>query len=127
MRPAARALVLASLLLSPVPLLAHGERPVAAHGGEVQDAQGIWIELAVKGSDVGVLLVGEDHRPIPAQSVSGSATVLVGGKSYKVELSPGAGNGLEGKLPVPVTGKLVAAVSLKVDGKPVSARFASPA
>ena len=70
---------------------------------------------------------GETATTIPAQSVSGSATVLVGGKSYKVELSPGAGNGLEGKLPVPVTGKLVAAVSLKVGGKPVSARFAGAA
>lgn len=127
MLPAARILLLASLVLSPIPLLAHGERPAAVHGGEVQDAQGIWIELAVKGSEVGVFLVGEDHRPIPAQSVSGSATVLVGGKSYKVELSPAAGNGLEGKLPVPVTGKLIAAVSLKVNGKAVSARFTSAA
>ena len=115
--------VAASMMGAPVTVMAHGERPPAAHGGEVQDAQGVWIELAVNGNDLSVFVVTDDHRPVPSQRVSGTATVLVGGKSYKVELSPGSANQLGGKLPVPSTGKLVAAVSLKVDGKPASARF----
>lgn len=123
MRPIASAVLAVSLLLLPVRLLAHGERPEPAHGGEMRDAQGIWIELAVKGSDVAVFVVGEDHRPIPAQIVFGTATILVGVQSYKVALSPGAANGLDGKLPVAAAGKLVTAVTLKVNGKSVSARF----
>ena len=44
MRFAAASLVMA-LALAPIPVFAHGERPAAAHGGEVQDAQGVWVEL----------------------------------------------------------------------------------
>ncbi len=120
-------LVAASLMMAlavaPIPAFAHGERPQATHGGDVQDAQGFWVELVVKASDVTVYVLSEDHKVIPAQQISGTATVLIDGKSYKVELSPGEANSVQGKLPVPATGRLVATVALKVGGKPASARF----
>ena len=122
MKLATAAMVLA--LITPAVVFAHGERPQAAHGGEIQDAQGVWVELVVKASDVTVYVMSEDHKPIPATQVTGTATVLVDGKTYKVELSPAAANSVRGSLPVAATGKIVASVSLKVGGKPASARFA---
>lgn len=53
--------------------------------------------------------------------------MLVGGQSYKVELSASGGDGVLGRLPAPVTGNVVAVVALKVGGKAVSARFTSKA
>ena len=126
MKLAAATMVLV-LAIAPAVTFAHGERPQASHGGEIQDAQGVWVELVVKADDVTVYVMTEDHKPVPAAQVSGVATVLVGGKSYKVELSPGQANSVQGKLPVPATGKVVASVSLKVGGKPASARFAGAA
>lgn len=118
------ALLMLALAVAPVPGFAHGERPQAAHGGDVQDAQGFWVELVVKGTDVTVYVLSEDQKPVPAQQVSGSATVLIDGKIYKVELSPGEeANSVKGKLPVPATGRLVATLALKIAGKPASARF----
>lgn len=116
-----------ALALAPVPVLAHGERPQPTHGGDMQDAQGFWVELVVKGSDVAVYVLTEDHKPISAQQISGTATVLVDGKGYKVELSVGDANSVRGKLPIPAAGKLVATVALKVGGKSASARFSGAA
>jgi hypothetical protein len=114
---------LAALAIAPLPVLAHGDRPQPVHGGEIQDAQGVWVEFLVKGSDVTVYVMSEDHKPIPAQQISGTATVLIDGKSYKVDLSPGDANSVKGTLPIAASGKLIATVALKVGGKPASARF----
>ena len=112
-----------ALAIAPIPVLAHGEPPQPVHGGDMQDAQGFWVELVVKGSDVTVYVISEDHKPIPAQQISGTATVLISGKTYKVDLSSGEANSVYGKLPVPATGRLIATVALKVAGKSASARF----
>jgi hypothetical protein len=119
----ATATMVLALALAPTAAFAHGERPQAALGGDVQDAQGVWVELVVKASDVTVYVMTEDNKPIPAAQISGTATVLVEGKVYRVELKPGQANSVEGKLPVAASGKVVATVALKVSGKPASARF----
>lgn len=111
------------LAIAPIPILAHGERPQAAHGGIVEDAQGVWVELVVKATEVSVYVLTEDHKTVPAAQITGMATVLVDGKSYKVELSPGDANSVKGTLPVPASGRIVATVALTVGGKPASARF----
>ena len=119
--------LLVALALTPGAVSAHGEAPRAAHGGLMQEAQELWVELVVKGTDVAVYVVDEARKPVPATQISGTATVLVGGQSYKVELSASGGDGVLGKLPAPVTGNVVAVVALKGGGKAVSARFTSKA
>lgn len=114
------------MLLSPINAFAHGEAPKPKHGGIVQEVQEIWLELVVKENDVRVYVSDEAQKPIPASAVSGAATVLINGKSYKVELTPTRDESVDGKLPVAATGRLVATVSLKVGGKSVSARFVGP-
>jgi hypothetical protein len=113
----------ASLVLSPLVALAHGDPPQAAHGGQMQEAHENWVELVVTGTQVTLYLLDEGRKPVPASQVSGTASVLVEGKIYKVQLAPGAGNSLDGKLPVPASGASAATVFLKIGGQPVTARF----
>ncbi|MEL6065204.1 adenylosuccinate synthase [Methylobacterium sp. DCY52] len=119
--------LLLALTLAPNAVWAHGEAPRATHGGLMQEAQELWVELVVKGADVAVYVLDHTGKPVPATQISGTATVLVGGQSHKVALSAAGEDSVQGKLPAPVTGNVVATVALKVDGKAVSARFTSKA
>jgi hypothetical protein len=87
----------------------------------MQEANENWIELAVSGTQVKLYVLDEAKKPVPATQISGAASVLVGGKIYKVPLTPAAGNSLEGQLPV--SGASAATVNLKIGGQPVAARF----
>lgn len=122
MKLAAASLMLA-LTLAPVPVFAHGEPPAAAHGGLVQEAGEMYLELVVRGSDVTVYVLDQERKPVPASQISGTATVLAGGKSHKVELSAAEANSVRGTLPIPASGRIVATVALKIGGKSASARF----
>jgi hypothetical protein len=77
----------ASLVLSPFVALAHGDPPQAAHGGQMQEAHENWVELVVTGTQVTLYLLDEGRKPVPASQVSGTASVLVEGKIYKVQLA----------------------------------------
>lgn len=114
-----------AILITPTLGFAHGQAPAAAHGGQMQDAHGNWVELAVTGDRVAVYVTDKHGNPVPAAQVSGTATVLVGNEMHKVQLAPTQGNELIGRLPVAASGKTAATVSLKIGGKPATARFAS--
>lgn len=116
-------LLTTALMLTPVLGRAHGAPPPPAHGGTMQEAKELWLELVVKENDVTVYVLDEARQPVPAAKISGSATVLVNGKSEKVDLTPSGENSVGGKLTAPAAGRIVATVSLAVNGKPVSARF----
>jgi hypothetical protein len=77
----------ASLVLSPLVALAHGDPPQAAHGGQMQEAHENWVELVVSGTQVTLYVLDEGRKPVPASQVSGTASVLVEGKIYKVQLA----------------------------------------
>ena len=83
----------------------------------------MYLELVVKGTDVTVYVLDEARKPVPGTQANGTATVLVDGKSHKVELKATEGNSLHGTLPVEAKGKVVATVALKIGGKTASARF----
>lgn len=122
MKFAATALGLA-LALAPVASFAHGEPPPASHGGMVQEAGEMYLELVVKGADVTVYVLDEARKPVPGTQATGTATILVDGKAHKIELKAAEGNSLHGTLPIAASGKLVATVALKVGGRTASARF----
>jgi hypothetical protein len=122
MKLAATALGLA-LALVPVLGFAHGEPPPASHGGLVQEAGEMYLELVVKGTDVTVYILDEARKPVPGTQATGTATVLVDGKSHKIDLKASEGNSMHGTLPVEASGRVVATVALKVGGKTTSARF----
>ena len=124
MKPTILALA-AVFSLVPAAGFAHGQAPQASHGGQVQDAHAGWVELVVDGDRVLIYVTNEHGNPVPASQVSGTATVLIGNQPHKVQLAPAEGNELTGKLPAPVSDRTVATVSLKIEGKPASARFAN--
>ena len=64
MRLAATAFGLA-LALAPVSGFAHGELPVASHGGVMQEAGEMYLELVVRGNDVNVYVLDEARKPVP--------------------------------------------------------------
>ena len=117
-----------ALLISPVlaPRLAqaHGPTPAAAHGGQVQEAAEHWVELVVRGDQVTVYVNEPDNKPLSAKEWTGKATVLVGGKTEAVTLTPAEGNSATGRLAAPASGRVTAVLQLTIDGKPAQARFA---
>lgn len=113
-----------ALLIAPGLAAAHGPTPAAAHGGQVQEAAEHWVELVVRGDQVTVYVNEPDNKPLAAKEWTGKATVLVGGKSEAVTLTPAEGNSATGKLAAPATGRVTAVLQLTIDGKPVQARFA---
>ncbi len=90
----------------------------------MQEAHENWVELVVSGTQVKLYVLDEGRKPVPASQLSGSASVLMGGKIYKLELVPGADNDLEGPLPAAGPGVSAATVFLKIRGQAASARFA---
>ena len=120
-------LTTAFLLASPS-AFAHGDKPAPAHGGIVAEENSEhWVELAVVGDQVTAWVSDADNKPVPAAQLGGKATVLVGGKSQVVALSPADANSVSGKLSAPATGQVTAVLALTAGGKPVQVKFVVPA
>lgn len=98
---------------------AHGT-VAAAYGGQVVMAGDLHVEVALR--DGGVRAWVRDHGDAPV-AATGKATLLVAGKKLEVPLTA-KGDGLAGEAPVKSGDKVAAVLSLTVDGKPVSVRFA---
>ena len=123
MKPSTLAFAFA-VLGAPVLAYAHGPTPAAAHGGQVQEADEHWVELVIRADQVTVFVNEPDHKPLAAREWSGKATVLVGGKTETVTLTPSDGNSATGRLAAPASGRVTAVLQLTIDGKPAQARFA---
>lgn len=113
-----------ALLAAPVIAHAHGPAPAPAYGGQVQEVSEHWVEVVVRGDQLVVYVSEQDRKPLSTKEWSGKATVLVGGKSEVVTLTPAGENSAAGKLSAPATGRITAVLQLTIDGKPATARFA---
>jgi len=103
-----RSFVLAlSLCLFAAPASAHGPAP-GPNGGQVQDLAGGHVEVTAKDNEIRVYLFDAADKPIAAQGVVGTATVLAQGRQAVVALQPAEGNVLRG------TGSFLAQPGLKV-------------
>jgi hypothetical protein len=118
------ALLAAFLLAVPAAASAHNPLPPAQHGGAMVEASDEHVvELVIKGSQVTVY-VSDGGKPLLAtQLAAGKATVLVGGKSQSIVLTPAGGNSLTGTLNPPASGKVTSVLTLVVEGKSAQARF----
>lgn len=113
-----------ALLAAPITVQAHGPAPAPAYGGQIQEVSEHWVELVVRGDQLTVYVNEQDRKPLSTKEWSGKATVLIGGKSEVVTLTPAGENSATGKLSAPATGKITAVLQLTIDGKPATARFA---
>jgi hypothetical protein len=104
----ARSLVLAlSLCLVVATAWAHGPGR-GPNGGQMQDLAGTHVELVAQDNQIVVYLFDSENRPLPAQGVAGTASVLAHGQQHLVTLQPGEGNVMRGR------GAFVAQPGLKV-------------
>ena len=119
--------LMAVVLAVPLPAaFAHGTTPAPSHGGLVaEDSAEDWVELVIRGDQLTVYVMDEDKNPVPSTKVSGKATVLIGGKSQTVQLTPAEANSLKGKLDPAAAGKVTTLLALAVSGKPTQVRFSS--
>lgn len=113
-----------ALLAAPMSASAHGPTPTPMHGGSVQEVSEHWVELVLKSDEVTVYVREQDSKPLSTKEWSGKATVLVGGKSQVVTLTPAGENSATAKLSGPISGRVTAVLQLTIDGKPATVRFA---
>ncbi len=116
------ALLALGLIVGAGEAAAHGA-PVPAYGGQVTTAGDLHVEFAVR--DGGLRVWVRDHADKPV-AATGKAALLLAGRKLDVPLAAG-GPALIGDAPVQAGDKLTAVLSLMVEGKPVSARFAQEA
>jgi hypothetical protein len=68
----------------------------AKHGGVVEHTGHHHLELVAKGGTLELYITHEDGDAEDAGAAKATATVLAGGKTAQVTLSPAGGNGLKG-------------------------------
>lgn len=118
------ALVLSALLLLSTPAVAHAPR-TGPNGGQMVDAGTSWhAELVTDGSATVVLFLYDmNDKPVAASGFSGSAILVIDGKSHRFRLDSG-GSRLTGTAPVPVNGTVKGAIQLTApDGSTAQAKF----
>lgn len=120
---AALALTLAAPTLTPSLALAHG-RDVGPHGGMQTHAGPLHAELVVKDQTVTVYMYTIEDKPIPMDGGTGTATVLAGGKTERIELKPAGENALSGTGTFTPTDDMRVVINVTPPGKSaVSARY----
>lgn len=121
----ARSLVLAlSLCLVVATAWAHGPGR-GPNGGQMQDLAGGHVELVAHDSEIVVYLFDATDKPISAQGVVATATVLSQGKQELVMLQPADGNVLRGRGGFTAQPGLKVVLSLTLPGqRPQLGRYA---
>lgn len=88
--PMIRLALAATLTLSPLTVLAHGDT-TPKHGGIVQLSGETLIEL-VAGADAASIYVSEEDEPVASADVTATMTIMDAGGKRQVNLTPAAGN-----------------------------------
>ncbi|KPF81676.1 hypothetical protein IP70_23405 [alpha proteobacterium AAP38] len=88
--PMIRLALAATLTLSPLAALAHGDT-TPKHGGIVQMTGETLIEL-VAGADAASIYVSEEDEPVPSADLTATMTIMDAGGKRQVNLTPAAGN-----------------------------------
>jgi hypothetical protein len=88
--PMIRLALAATLTLSPLTVLAHGDT-TPKHGGIVQLSGETLIEL-VAGADAASIYVSEEDEPVASSDLTATMTIMDAGGKRQVTLTPAAGN-----------------------------------
>lgn len=103
---------------------AHGPER-GPNGGEMQDLAGSHVELVAQDNEIVVYLFDAENKPMPAQGVIATATVLAQGKQEIVTLQPAQGNVMRGRGAFMAQPGLKVVVSLTLPGqRPQLGRYA---
>lgn len=88
--------VVLSLCMIVATAYAHGPAR-GPNGGQVQDLAGGHVELVAQAGEIAVYLFDAENKPMSAQGVVATATVLSQGKQEMVMLQPADGNVVRGR------------------------------
>lgn len=94
------------------------------HGGQVVTAGKYHFELVVHSDEVHIYLLSDTMKPLPVKEVTGTIQVVASGSSAQRADLKAETDALEAKLDLSKLDKFVALVTVVIDGKPQSARFA---
>ena len=93
------------------------------HGGQVVSAESRHLELVVHEGEIRLYLFSQSMTPLPVEGVRGTIEILVPGlENRRAEFTPGI-DALEAKLDLVGVRKVIAVVTLNIDGKAQTARF----
>ncbi|WP_321794726.1 hypothetical protein [Caballeronia sp. J97] len=122
MKPITRILAISAVAFLSSQAWAHGV-PMPQHGGLVDDAGLVAVEMVAKGNTVELYLT-DDDAPVDAQNVKGTLTVTGPDAKQQSSIAPLSGNQLQSKGVTVKPGSKVTALLTMADGvTKVSARF----
>jgi hypothetical protein len=122
-RHAARALVVAALLLPMASALAqhkhaHDHKP--KHGGAIKEAGGFVYELVAKPTEIVVHVTDEADKPVPVRGSTAKVTLIDSGTRVEVPLAAGSDNRHAAAGAFPVKPGMSALLEVAVGGKSVA-------
>jgi hypothetical protein len=116
--------VVLSLCMIVATAYAHGPAR-GPNGGQMQDLAGGHVELVAQDNEIAVYLFDAENKPMSAQGVAATATVLAQGKQEMVMLQPADGNVMRGRGVFLARPGLKVVVSLTLPGqRPQLGRYA---
>lgn len=116
--------VVLSLWIIVATAYAHGPAR-GPNGGQMQDLAGGHVEVVAHDNEIAVYLFDAENKPMSAQGVVATATVLSQGKQERVMLQPADGNAMRGRGVFLAQPGLKVVVSLTLPGqRPQLGRYA---
>jgi hypothetical protein len=98
-------------------------RHQSPHGGQMVSTGSYHFELVAHEGEIHLYAFSQGMTPLPVKDLTGSIEILVPGQeTRRVELQPGS-DALDAKLDLIGVRKLIAVVTLIIDGKAQAARF----
>ena len=109
--------------MAAMPGLAAAQATKGSNGGPVVKSEGHPIEFVRNGLDIVFYVGDDDGSPLSTKDMKGRATILDGGKTVTVPLSPATPNLMSGKLQTELSPKAIVVFSANAHGHTLTARY----
>lgn len=109
--------------MAAMPGIAAAQATKGSNGGPVVKSDGHPIEFVRNGLDITFYVGDHDGSPVATKDMKGRATILDGGKTVTVPLSPATPNLMRGKLQAELSAKAIVVFSAKLHEHSLTARY----
>ena len=109
--------------MAAMPGFAAAQATKGSNGGPVVKSEGHPIEFVRNGLDIVFYVGDDDGSPLSTKDMKGRATILDGGKTVTVPLSPATPNLMSGKLQTELSPKAIVVFSANAHGHTLTARY----
>ena len=114
-------ILIAAVAAMPGPAAAEATK--GSNGGPVVKSDGHPIEFVRNGLDISFYVGDHDGSPVSTKDMKGRATILDGGKTVTVPLSPAMPNLMSGKLQAELSPKAIIVFSAKLHEHSLTVRY----